>query len=51
MKTSELIEALQKSLELNGNQEIVCIVNGKIVDFVDINVPDDKSLLYLEMVD
>lgn len=50
MTTSDLILRLEESLRLNGDIDVEGIVNGKIIDFVDINVPDDDSPLYLEFV-
>lgn len=49
MTTTELIEMLQSSLEVNGDLPIVGIAMGKIYDYVDINVPDDESPLYIEL--
>lgn len=49
MKTSELIQMLNKSLEQNGDLEVVGIVTGIIYPYVDINCPDSDSPLYIEL--
>lgn len=51
MKTTELISTLQESLEFNGDLDVVIITNGRIYEYVDINVPDENSPLYLEGCD
>lgn len=51
MKTSELIERLEASLEVNGDMEVVGIAMGVIYPYVDINVPDNDSPLYVELCD
>ena len=51
MKTTELISRLQESLELNGDLDVVIITNGKIYEYVDTNVADENSPLYLEGCD
>jgi len=48
MKTSELIEMLKESLEINGDLEVVGIANGIIYPDIDINC-DSDSPLYIEL--
>ena len=50
MTTSDLIALLEESLKLNGDIEVTGIVNGKVIEFIDINCPADNSPLYLEFV-
>ena len=50
MKTSELIEKLEESLQYNGNIEVQGICDGELIEFVDINCPDDNAPLYLEFL-
>ena len=50
MKTSELIEMLEDSLEINGDLEVMLIGMGTIYECIDINVPDEDSPLYIEGV-
>jgi hypothetical protein len=51
MKTSELIERLKNSLELNGDLEVVGIANGIIYPYIDINIADENSPLYIELAE
>ncbi len=50
MATSDLITLLEESLKVNGDIEVQGIVNGKLIEFIDINCPDDESPLYLEFI-
>lgn len=47
MKTSEMIVALTETLAMNGDQELVIMVNGD--RYADIEVyTDDEKELYIE---
>ncbi len=50
MKTSELIQMLQESLNENGDLDIVGIAMGEIYQHIDINCPDGESPLYVELM-
>lgn len=49
MKLSELINVLMETLSMNGEMEVVGIVDGKIYNDVEINCPDDESPMYIEL--
>lgn len=49
MKTSELIEILSESLALNGDLDVVGIVDGIVFEDVEVNCPDEASPMYLEL--
>ena len=49
MKLSALINVLQETLSINGDLNIVGMVDGEIYTDFEINCPDDESPLYLEL--
>ena len=49
MKLSELINILTDSLSVNGDMDIVGIVDGVIYNEIEINCPDDESPMYIEL--
>lgn len=49
MKLSELIEVLNEVLLMNGNMDVVGIVEGEIYDEIEINCPDEGSPMYIEL--
>jgi hypothetical protein len=49
MKLSELINILTESLSVNGDMDVVGIVDGEIYNEIDINCPDDESPMYVEL--
>lgn len=49
MKLSELINILTESLSVNGDMDVVGIVNGVIYHEIEINCPDDESPMYIEL--
>lgn len=49
MKLSELINVLTETLTINGEMDVVGIVDGKIYNDVEINCPDDDSPMYIEL--
>lgn len=50
MTTSDLITKLEESLRLNGDVDVEGICAGQVMEFVDINCPDEDSPLYLEFL-
>lgn len=49
MKLREFIALLQEVLEENGDLSVVGIANGTIYEYIDANVPDSDSPLYIEL--
>lgn len=49
MQTSKLIAILTDSLNLNGDMEIVGMVDGVVFPYIEINATDQDSPLYLEL--
>lgn len=49
MKLSELIDIFTESLYINGDMDVVGIVNGNIYNDIEINCPDDESPMYIEL--
>ena len=49
MKLSELINILTESLSVNGDMDVVGIVDGMIYHEIEINCPDDESPMYIEI--
>lgn len=49
MKLSELINILSEALSLNGDINVVGIVDGKIYNEIEINCPDEESPMYIEL--
>ena len=49
MKLDELIDILTESMNLNGNMNVVGIVDGTIYNDIDINCPDEDSPMYIEL--
>ena len=49
MKLSELINILAESLSVNGDMDVVGIVDGVIYHEIEINCPDDESPMYIEL--
>ena len=49
MRLTELLNILLETLSMNGNMDVVGIVNGKIYNEIEINCPDDESPMYIEM--
>lgn len=49
MKLGELINILEYSLMLNGDMDVVGIVNGNIYNEIEINCPDSDSPMYIEL--
>lgn len=49
MKLSNLIDILSEILSLNGDMNVVGIVDGKIYNSVEINCPDEDSPMYIEL--
>jgi hypothetical protein len=49
MKLSELIAILTETMNMNGDMDVVGIVDGKIYDEIEINCPDEESPAYIEL--
>lgn len=49
MKLSDLINILSEALSLNGDMDVVGIVDGKIYNEIEINCPDEESPMYVEL--
>lgn len=49
MKLSELISLLTKALSMNGDMNVVGIVDGKVCNKIEINCPDSESPMYIEL--
>ena len=49
MKLSKLINILTDSLSVNGDMDVVGIVDGVIYNEIEINCPDDESPMYIEL--
>ena len=49
MKLSELISILAESLSVNGDMDVVGIVDGVIYHEIESNCPDDESPMYIEL--
>ena len=49
MKLSELINILAESLSVNGDMDVVGIVDGVIYHEIEINCPDYESPMYIEL--
>lgn len=49
MKLGELINILTESLSVNGDMDVVGIVDGVIYNEIEINCPDDESPMYIEL--
>ena len=49
MKLSDLIDILTETLSLNGDMNVVGIVDEKIYDDIEINCPDEDSPAYIEL--
>ena len=51
MKLSNLIDVLSRSLSLNGDMDVVGMVNGKNYAIIELNCPDADSPMYIELYD
>lgn len=49
IKLSELIGILTEAFIVNGEMDVVGIVDGKIYNDIEINCPDDESPMYIEL--
>ena len=49
MKLSSLIDILSEALTLNGDMDVIGIVDGKIYKEIEINCPDEESPMYIEL--
>ena len=49
MKLSELIEMLREALGMNGDMDVVGIVDGEVYNEIEINCPDEESPMYIEL--
>jgi hypothetical protein len=49
MKIKDLIKLLKQAAKENGNIDVVGIADGEIFAYIDINVPDNESPLYIEL--
>ena len=49
MKLSELINILSEAFALNGDMDVVGIVDGKVYDEIEINCPNEESPMYIEL--
>lgn len=49
MKLSDLINILSEALSLNGEMNVVGIVDGVIYNEIEINCPDESSPMYIEL--
>ena len=49
MKMSKLINILNEAMVMNGDMDVVGIVDGTIYDEIEINCPDEKSPMYIEL--
>lgn len=49
MKLSELVGVLRETLGMNGDMDVVGIVNGEIYNEIEINCPDEESPMYIEL--
>lgn len=49
MKLSDLIDILSESLSLNGDLDVVGMVDGKVYEWIEINCPDSDSPMYIEL--
>lgn len=49
MKLSELINVLTEALSMNGDMDVVGMVDGKSYNDIEINCPDDESPMYVEL--
>lgn len=49
MKLSDLIVILSECIRLNGDMDVVGMVNGQIFNTVEINCPDEDSPMYIEL--
>lgn len=49
MKLSKLIEILNEAMDLNGDMNVVGIVDGVIYHEIEINCPDEESPMYIEL--
>ena len=49
MKLSDLINILSEALTLNGDMNVVGIVDGEIYNEIEINCPDEESPMYIEL--
>lgn len=49
MKTSDLIKILSESLEMNGDLNVVGMVDGVAYEDIEVNCPDEWSPMYLEL--
>ena len=49
MKLTKLIAMLQKTLDLNGDMNVVGLVDGNTYHDIELNCLDDESPLYIEL--
>ena len=49
MKLSELIKVLTETLAMNGEMNVVGIVDGRVYNDIEINCPDAESPMYIEL--
>ena len=48
MKLSKLIAELQKTLIINGDMDVVGMIDGIVYPYIEINCPDSESPVYIE---
>ena len=48
MKLSELIAELQETLNINGDMDVVGMIDGIVYPYIEINCPDSESPVYIE---
>ena len=49
MKLSALIDILTEAMSLNGDMDVVGIVDGEVFNDIEINCPDAESPMYIEL--
>ena len=49
MKLAALIDILNEALSLNGDMDVVGIVDGTVYNEIEINCPDEASPMYVEL--
>ena len=49
MKLTALIDILNEALSLNGDMDVVGMVDGTVYNEIEINCPDEASPMYIEL--
>ena len=49
MKLSMLIKILEECMHINGDMDVVGMVDGVVYNNVEINCPDTESPMYIEL--